>query len=68
MPISFAAARANEKDENQETAGEIALADGTVVGRHDGIEGFTIGQRKGLRVAMGEPYYVTRIDAETRRS
>jgi tRNA-uridine 2-sulfurtransferase len=59
--------RANEKNENQETAGDIALADGTVVGRHDGIEGFTIGQRKGLRVAMGEPYYVTRIDAESRQ-
>ncbi len=59
--------RANEKDENQETAGDIALADGTVVGRHDGIEGFTIGQRKGLRVAMGEPYYVTRIDAKSRQ-
>jgi tRNA-uridine 2-sulfurtransferase len=59
--------RANENHENQETAGDIALADGTVVGRHDGIEGFTIGQRKGLRVAMGEPYYVTRIDASTRQ-
>jgi tRNA-uridine 2-sulfurtransferase len=59
--------RANENDENQETAGDIALADGTIVGRHDGIEGFTIGQRKGLRVAMGEPYYVTRIDAATRQ-
>ena len=38
----------NATDDNQDTAGEIALADGTVVGRHDGIEGFTIGQRKGL--------------------
>jgi tRNA-specific 2-thiouridylase len=43
------------------------LADGTVVGRHDGIEGFTIGQRKGLRLAMGEPYYVTKIEADTHR-
>ncbi|HEY2882329.1 MAG TPA: tRNA 2-thiouridine(34) synthase MnmA, partial [Pirellulales bacterium] len=50
-----------------DSTGEIALADGTVVGRHEGIESFTIGQRKGLRVAMGEPYYVTRIEAETRR-
>ncbi|MCC7083460.1 MAG: tRNA 2-thiouridine(34) synthase MnmA [Pirellulales bacterium] len=47
--------------------GEIVLTDGTVVGEHDGIESFTIGQRKGLGVAMGEPYYVTRIEAETRR-
>ena len=49
------------------TAGDIALADGTVVGQHAGIEGFTIGQRKGLRLAMGEPYYVTKIEADTRR-
>lgn len=50
-----------------DTSGEIVLADGAVVGRHDGIEAFTIGQRKGLGVALGEPYYVTRIEAETRR-
>jgi tRNA-specific 2-thiouridylase len=50
-----------------DTSGEIILTDGTVVGEHDGIEAFTIGQRKGLGVAMGEPYYVTRIDAETRQ-
>ena len=49
------------------TAGDIALADGTIVGQHAGIEGFTIGQRKGLRLAMGEPYYVTKIEADTRR-
>ncbi len=36
-----------------DTSGEIVLTDGTVVGQHDGIEAFTIGQRKGLRVAMG---------------
>jgi len=38
---------------------------GKVVGTHPGIEKFTIGQRKGLGVAMGEPYFVVRIDAET---
>jgi tRNA-specific 2-thiouridylase len=47
--------------------GEIVTTDGQVVGRHEGIEQFTIGQRKGLRVALGEPYYVTRIEADTRR-
>ena len=46
------------------TAGEIVTTDGKVVGEHLGIEGFTIGQRKGLGVAMGEPYFVTRIDSE----
>ncbi len=48
-------------------SGEIVTTDGQVVGRHEGIEGFTIGQRKGLRVAMGEPYFVVRLDHETRR-
>ena len=48
-----------------ETAGQIVTVDGTVVGEHDGFERFTIGQRKGLRVAMGEPYFVVRIEPET---
>ncbi|MCG8586820.1 MAG: tRNA 2-thiouridine(34) synthase MnmA, partial [Pirellulales bacterium] len=43
------------------TAGEIVTTDGTIVGEHDGFEGFTIGQRKGLAVAMGEPRYVVRL-------
>jgi len=54
-------------DNRFDTAGEIALANGTIVGHHAGIEAFTIGQRKGLRVAMGQPYYVTQIDAQTCR-
>ncbi|MFO0902832.1 MAG: tRNA 2-thiouridine(34) synthase MnmA [Pirellulales bacterium] len=48
-------------------SGEIVLLDGRVVGRHPGIERFTIGQRKGLGVAMGEPYFVVRIEPATRR-
>jgi tRNA-specific 2-thiouridylase len=50
-----------------ETAGEIVTTDGAIVGRHDGLEGFTIGQRKGLGIAFGEPRYVVRLDAQTRR-
>jgi hypothetical protein len=38
--------------------GEIVLQDGTVVGQHDGIEHFTIGQRKGLGIAWSEPLHV----------
>jgi tRNA-specific 2-thiouridylase len=49
------------------TAGEIVTSDGKVVGKHDGIESFTIGQRKGLRVAMGSPYFVTAIDPTSYR-
>ncbi len=47
--------------------GEIAHLDGRVLGRHDGVIGFTIGQRKGLGVSAGEPLYVVRIDAAARR-
>lgn len=42
--------------------GEIVLQDGTVVGRHDGVEHFTIGQRRGLGVAWTEPLHVVKID------
>jgi tRNA-specific 2-thiouridylase len=47
--------------------GEIVLADGTVLGSHDGIEHFTIGQRKGLGVAWREPLHVIRLDAAMNR-
>ncbi|MEA5473532.1 tRNA 2-thiouridine(34) synthase MnmA [Synechococcus sp. CCY9201] len=47
--------------------GEIVLADGTVVGSHDGIEHFTIGQRKGLGVAWSEPLHVVRLDGAMNR-
>jgi tRNA-specific 2-thiouridylase len=48
-------------------AGEIVLSDGTVVGSHDGIEHFTIGQRKGLGVAWREPLHVVRLDGAMNR-
>lgn len=48
-------------------AGEIVTADGQVLGRHQGIEQFTVGQRQGLGVAVGRPLYVVRIEAETCR-
>ncbi len=48
--------------------GPITLADGTEVGRHEGIARFTVGQRKGIGVGgAGEPYYVTGIDADALR-
>ncbi len=50
-----------------ESAGEIVTTSGEVVGRHEGIEHFTIGQRKGLGIAFGEPRYVVKIDADTKR-
>ncbi len=48
-------------------AGEIVTTDGKVVGQHTGIENFTIGQRKGVGVAMHEPYFVTAIESDTHR-
>lgn len=42
-------------------AGNLVTEDGTIVGRHEGIEFFTIGQRKGLGVAFGTPAYVVAI-------
>jgi len=51
----------------QETAGEIVDTAGNVLGRHHGYQSFTIGQRKGLGLAFGEPRFVIRIDPKTRR-
>jgi tRNA-specific 2-thiouridylase len=49
--------------------GTVVDADGSVLARHDGVHGFTIGQRKGLGIPGpgpdGQPRYVTAIDAET---
>lgn len=45
--------------------GPIVDGDGRVVGNHDGIHRFTIGQRKGLGVALGKPAFVTSIEPDT---
>jgi tRNA-uridine 2-sulfurtransferase len=47
--------------------GEIVDLDGRVLGRHDGIIHFTVGQRRGLGIAAGLPLYVVRLDAVSRR-
>lgn len=46
-------------------AGKIIDSSGNVLGEHKGVHRFTIGQRRGLQVAMGTPYYVVKIDAES---
>jgi tRNA-specific 2-thiouridylase len=58
----FVRARAEE-----DRSGEIVTTEGRVVGAHPGIERFTIGQRKGLGIALGERYFVVRIEPATRR-
>lgn len=45
--------------------GNFVLTDGTIVGQHQGYPFYTIGQRKGLGIALGHPMFVTRIDPQT---
>jgi tRNA-specific 2-thiouridylase len=52
---------------NPDAAGDIVDEDGEVLGQHDGYFRFTIGQRRGLRVAVGSPLYVLRIEPRTHR-
>jgi tRNA-specific 2-thiouridylase len=47
-------------------AGDIVHLDGRVLGRHAGVTRYTVGQRRGLNVAVGEPLFVVRIDAGRR--
>ncbi len=49
------------------TAGDIVHIDGRVLGRHEGILRYTIGQRRGIGIASGEPLYVVHLDAERAR-
>jgi len=50
-----------------ETAGELVDASGEVLGRHEGIFNFTVGQRKGLNVSSPTPLYVLQIDPASHR-
>ncbi len=43
--------------------GEIVHLDGRILGRHQGITRYTVGQRRGLNVAVGDPLYVVKLDA-----
>ena len=47
--------------------GDIVGPDGRVLGRHRGLPYYTVGQRKGLGLAAGEPLYVVRLDPERNR-
>jgi tRNA-uridine 2-sulfurtransferase len=48
-------------------AGDIVHVDGRVLGRHDGIINYTIGQRRGLGIAAHAPLYVVRLEADDKR-
>jgi len=45
--------------------GDIVDADGTVLGTHDGVIKYTVGQRRGLGISAPDPIYVVKIDADT---
>ena len=51
--------------EERVAGGNYVLTDGTVVGKHQGYPFYTIGQRKGLGIALGEPMFVTQILPES---
>jgi tRNA-uridine 2-sulfurtransferase len=50
-----------------DTAGELVTTTGEVIGTHEGIHNFTVGQRKGLGVATGSPLYVLEIRGDRRQ-
>jgi tRNA-uridine 2-sulfurtransferase len=54
--------RAFVQERLQQEPGELRDADGTVLAEHQGVASYTLGQRKGLGVAVGEPRFVTAID------
>ncbi len=56
-----------ERRPDRDTAGSIVDEAGNVLGAHAGIEGFTIGQRRGLGIALGTPRYVVEIEPLSRK-
>ncbi|HKV95494.1 MAG TPA: tRNA 2-thiouridine(34) synthase MnmA [Candidatus Angelobacter sp.] len=53
---------AEQGEQLPDTSGELVTAGGEVLGRHEGVHNFTVGQRKGLGVATGSPLYVININ------
>jgi tRNA-specific 2-thiouridylase len=56
-----------QNEEMPETAGELVTTTGEVIGHHEGITGFTVGQRKGLKISSPTPFYVLNIDPASHR-
>jgi tRNA-specific 2-thiouridylase len=48
-----------------ERKGQIVMSDGRVLGEHNGIINYTIGQRRGLNISHSEPLYVIKLDPKT---
>jgi tRNA-specific 2-thiouridylase len=65
---AFMSAYLREKGVAEEhTRGEIVTTDGRMLGGHTGVHHFTVGQRKGLGIATGEPLYVISTDPQSQR-
>jgi tRNA-specific 2-thiouridylase len=65
---AFIDAYFREQGSAQDTlAGELVTTDGQVVGEHAGVHHFTVGQRRGLKIAVGGPLYVIATEPSTRR-
>ena len=47
--------------------GDIVHIDGRLLGRHEGVTRYTVGQRRGLNIAVGDPLFVVRLDADARQ-
>src|SRR5262249_9407190 len=58
---------AEEGESLPDTSGELVTTDGKIIGEHNGIHNFTVGQRKGLGVATGSPLYVIQIKGDARQ-
>jgi tRNA-specific 2-thiouridylase len=58
---------AEQHREAKSQPGEVVSTDGRVLGEHQGLHHFTVGQRKGLGMAVGEPLYVIELDTEKNR-
>jgi len=66
--VQFIQAYSNERGISlQNGEGEIVSESGDIIGRHNGVHNFTIGQRKGLGFAAGKPLYVLSIDPARNR-
>lgn len=63
----FVKERLKAEGDDKPRQGDFVNTSGEVLGQHPGIEGFTIGQRKGLGMAFGSPMFVVRIEPDTRR-
>jgi tRNA-specific 2-thiouridylase len=65
IPDGNVAGFIEEQEGDSFSGGPIVDQTGESLGSHPGIIGYTIGQRKGLGIAVGKPVYVTKIDAQT---